>query len=424
MISKINITDLQFSGTDQNAEKLRRLMDDLRKIARGFNDVVDQLNTLSTSSTGTTAHVLATTTKLGPEHTVSGLAVSQVLIADSPTDALFRKLRFTDIDGTDFGSPLNGDVIRYVDGYFVYSSLPGFASITDPGGDAILTWSGTLDSLSWRLPGAGIGMSAGSLYVIAGGIDHGELSGLGDDDHPQYALLAGNESVTGSWTFASSTLFNSDVTLNGNFSMAATEPTLEWNDSDAATDAGWWRWHVSDGQLTLSTVSSDGGEGETVIRIGRPDEKIDAIEFSGDALTFNGGNVLTDYDDFTISGSWTFTVPQLFYGDTPTITMLDTNAGSDEFGFQVLQSADRIQIIALNSVGEPSETAVSISAVDGIVQAVNVSGDILTFNGSDVVAIDSTSTSATAGAATLPANPEGFVVFTLNGTQKKFPYYA
>jgi len=38
--------------------------------------------------------------------------------------------------------------------------------------------------------------------------------------------------------------------------------------------------------------------------------------------------------------------------------------------------------------------------------------------------VQSTSTTATAGAATLPANPKGFLVITLpNGDQAKVPYY-
>ena len=38
--------------------------------------------------------------------------------------------------------------------------------------------------------------------------------------------------------------------------------------------------------------------------------------------------------------------------------------------------------------------------------------------------VQSTSTTATAGAATLPANPKGFLVITLpNGDAAKVPYY-
>ena len=38
--------------------------------------------------------------------------------------------------------------------------------------------------------------------------------------------------------------------------------------------------------------------------------------------------------------------------------------------------------------------------------------------------VQSTSTTATAGAATLPANPKGFLVITLpNGSTAKVPYY-
>lgn len=39
--------------------------------------------------------------------------------------------------------------------------------------------------------------------------------------------------------------------------------------------------------------------------------------------------------------------------------------------------------------------------------------------------VSGTSTSATAGAATLPANPVGFITVTLpNGTTAKVPYYS
>lgn len=42
----------------------------------------------------------------------------------------------------------------------------------------------------------------GSAWIPTSGTsDHGALSGLGDDDHPQYGALAQNETVTGTWTF-------------------------------------------------------------------------------------------------------------------------------------------------------------------------------------------------------------------------------
>lgn len=38
--------------------------------------------------------------------------------------------------------------------------------------------------------------------AVAALLDHGALSGLGDDDHPQYAAIAQNEEISGKWTFS------------------------------------------------------------------------------------------------------------------------------------------------------------------------------------------------------------------------------
>lgn len=40
-----------------------------------------------------------------------------------------------------------------------------------------------------------------------------------------------------------------------------------------------------------------------------------------------------------------------------------------------------------------------------------------------VTIFNTTSTTATAGAATLPANPVGFIIIQINGTNYKIPYY-
>lgn len=51
-------------------------------------------------------------------------------------------------------------------------------------------------------------MARQDLYRLgsAAGTDHGTLIGLEDDDHPQYANLAGSSTVTGRWTFAPDTV--------------------------------------------------------------------------------------------------------------------------------------------------------------------------------------------------------------------------
>jgi len=49
-----------------------------------------------------------------------------------------------------------------------------------------------------------------TIHFTENSIDHGSISGLGDDDHPQYAALAQNETITGSWTFDNPLLLNND----------------------------------------------------------------------------------------------------------------------------------------------------------------------------------------------------------------------
>lgn len=165
MATKISIQDYQFNS-EKTDEKLRRLMDDLRRIVRSYNDLVDEFTTLkNTPHTDVSPHELAGTDGIGASHTVSGLTAGQVLIADSATDAVFRKLRFTDIDQTDFGSPTNGDVIKYLDGYYVLGPV-----------------TVSLES------GTGIVIAGSTISVDASELDHGSLLGLGDDDHPQYLL--------------------------------------------------------------------------------------------------------------------------------------------------------------------------------------------------------------------------------------------
>jgi len=165
MAQKITIQDLQFNGKETDG-KLRRLMDDLRLLGSAYNKLVDELTTLTNSTTDAVApHVLATESGLGADHTVSGLTAKDVLIADSATAARFRQLTFNDLAQTAFDTPVNGDVIKYLDGYYVL----GAVSVSISGGHGI-TIAGT------------------TISVNESQLDHGSLSGLGDNDHPQYLL--------------------------------------------------------------------------------------------------------------------------------------------------------------------------------------------------------------------------------------------
>ncbi len=56
-------------------------------------------------------------------------------------------------------------------------------------------------------------------------IDHGSLADLLADDHPQYPLAAGIETISGAWTFTDVALFTSNVGVGGNIIVVGTTDT-------------------------------------------------------------------------------------------------------------------------------------------------------------------------------------------------------
>jgi excisionase family DNA binding protein len=68
--------------------------------------------------------------------------------------------------------------------------------------------------------------------VIPGGVDHGSLAGLGDDDHPQYLLASGARALTGNWDAGSFEIraqtFQSDV-ATGTAPLIVASTTLVTN---------------------------------------------------------------------------------------------------------------------------------------------------------------------------------------------------
>ena len=120
-IQAISIPDIQFTG-EVSLEKLRRLNDEFKRVGRVINSIIGELNALiAADNSAVTAHVLATTTGLGDEHTVSGLTAGQVLKAGGATTALFGFLTFQEmyqVDPGSFNSVEHGDVLQYWNGFY------------------------------------------------------------------------------------------------------------------------------------------------------------------------------------------------------------------------------------------------------------------------------------------------------------------
>lgn len=65
----------------------------------------------------------------------------------------------------------------------------GIESLADPGADRMAFWDDGETAMKWLAPdGTTIEISGTTLQVLAGGLDHGTLSGLADDDHTHYSL--------------------------------------------------------------------------------------------------------------------------------------------------------------------------------------------------------------------------------------------
>ena len=87
-----------------------------------------------------------------------------------------------------------------------------------------------------------------SAAVIPGGVDHGSLAGLADDDHAQYLRTDGTRALTGNWDAGASQLKSSNVDINGGTidgtSIGATSPAagkftnLEVNGTVTITGTG------------------------------------------------------------------------------------------------------------------------------------------------------------------------------------------
>ena len=101
----------------------------------------------------------------------------------------------------------------------------GLEALTAPGVDRIFFWDHSALASKWLAPdGTTIEISGTTLQVLAGGLDHGGLTGLGDPDHSAYILhsLAGAANdflvASGANTYVKKTLVETGEILEGDIS--------------------------------------------------------------------------------------------------------------------------------------------------------------------------------------------------------------
>lgn len=165
--------------------------------------------------------------------------------------------------------------------------------------------------------------------------DHGGLSGLADNDHPQYLLLdATNDPVTGDLEV---------VTSNGaSFGVRSTGANSSAN-INIENDAQRWRWRISgDNALLLNDVTAGGGSAPINIS---PGAQTNAIRILGGVTVFNesGGD-----QDHRFEGD---TNPSLFILDAGAESAAFFGAGSFGSGTGVIYLANATTVPTTNPSG-------------------------------------------------------------------------
>lgn len=69
-------------------------------------------------------------------------------------------------------------------------------SLTDPNADRGIFWDNSAGSVAWLTMGTGLTITGTTMTVNQSALDHGSITGLTDDDHPQYAKADGTRWTT------------------------------------------------------------------------------------------------------------------------------------------------------------------------------------------------------------------------------------
>jgi hypothetical protein len=128
-------------------------------------------------------------------------------------------------------------VIELGDNYTVEEDNNGDFVITDADGTAVLTLDNSADTVTLNDPildlviqdsltdAAGVSHSGELADVSDLNDDHGNLSGLGDDDHTQYLLVDGSRSMSGSLNLGDNALENAGSIDNEDYNESVNTQT-------------------------------------------------------------------------------------------------------------------------------------------------------------------------------------------------------
>lgn len=290
-LAKIQSTTLQFNGSDAVSANLRRLVQDLVATETAVNTLIGLANQVTPPDDTVPPHVLATTTGLQSDHTVSGLVEGLVLMAIAANNAAFRRLQFSDIQGSDISNaPSNGQVIQYVDGFWIAVDLDiigGSTGLNIGGGDGIYAGnSGSVLQFKSFMEGVGIAFDVSStsikirLEVIPADTLLGSLSG------GQPIALTGTEVTTLLDVFT--TALQGLVPPPGSVAGNVLSDNGTWIAPGASLD-------VDDGVTSVTDVTLIKFTSGATVTAGAPGEADVAISGGGGGLLVLNANIDADF---------------------------------------------------------------------------------------------------------------------------------
>lgn len=145
-----------------------------------------------------------------------------------------------------------------------------------------------------------------------GGVtDHGNLTGLGDDDHPQYGLVASNETISGVWDFTNS------LTVSG---IPVNVSSLNNIVEDTTPQLGGTLDAQNNDISGINELTAVTGTFTTGLTIGTS-----TITITDDSIDVSGNRVSTEKDLTTVSGHLVETFSGEF--DAEAIAIVSTGTG-------------------------------------------------------------------------------------------------
>ena len=201
--------------------------------------------------------------------------------------------------------------------------------------------------------------------TVIGTVDHGALSGLSDDDHPQYGHLSQDETIVGHWTATDR------FTINGAI------PYLKWTDSDAVTDAGtWFLGATASNKMVWELRSDDLGTSTPFMEITRATTTADKIDFRnltdinldlGLAISWEGSDSV-DYEYAVVESSTVALDSDEYYSSTKvtstSTTYVDITGATMDVS--TLSDGDVYMVVAHAHVGNNTSGAVDSNGVQVI----------------------------------------------------------